>query len=167
MVQGWFPDGPHLPVEFSRVSPDGRVTLVLVEGAPTVPALWANTGLAELAEARRVLARREGIEPGEMDLHVGFWSPREQSGGVAAEVIGSWAESRGFPGAVWTALPPGLKGDWGSLPSSQALLAHLGELSPDVLTRAREYVERAPAAVDTPFRRRLAAELGWTLHGEA
>ncbi len=33
---GWQADGPHLPVEFVRVSSDGRLTLVLFEEAEAV-----------------------------------------------------------------------------------------------------------------------------------
>lgn len=36
MTGEWQPDGPMLPVEFARVSTDGRLTLVI---APDVPAV--------------------------------------------------------------------------------------------------------------------------------
>jgi len=37
----WQSDGPYLPVEFARVSQDGRLTLVLCRGVSPVQTLWA------------------------------------------------------------------------------------------------------------------------------
>jgi len=37
----WQSDGPYLPVEFARVSQDGRLTLVLCRGVSSVQTLWA------------------------------------------------------------------------------------------------------------------------------
>jgi hypothetical protein len=37
----WRPNGPALPVEFARQSRDGRITLVIVQGAAPVPSVWS------------------------------------------------------------------------------------------------------------------------------
>jgi len=57
----WFADGVILPIEFARQSKDGRLTLVITEGAKPVRALWALTATDDLATAKNSLLIREGI----------------------------------------------------------------------------------------------------------
>ena len=37
----WYEDGPILPIEFSRISDDGRVTLIIDKSGTPVRTLWA------------------------------------------------------------------------------------------------------------------------------
>ena len=55
---GWYTDGPQLPVEFTRVSRDGRLTLVITEGAPPVAVLWSCLSVSSLDDAIQALAER-------------------------------------------------------------------------------------------------------------
>jgi hypothetical protein len=66
LVSPWHPDGPELPVEFARVSRDGRLTLSLCEGAADVRTLWAVMSCGTLDEARQHLAGRERTHPGQI-----------------------------------------------------------------------------------------------------
>ena len=64
----WYSDGPVLPVEFARISEDGRVTLIIVldkKKSPTCCALSAHTNLNT---AKNELGRREGIQD-PRDIH--------------------------------------------------------------------------------------------------
>ena len=45
---GWHTDGPHLPVEFTRVSGGERLTLVITEGALPVSVLWSSLSVTSL-----------------------------------------------------------------------------------------------------------------------
>ena len=56
----WYLDGPMLPVEFARFSSRDRLTLVLVDGAPAQPTLWALSKKSTLEEAAADLQTREG-----------------------------------------------------------------------------------------------------------
>ncbi len=61
IADGWHDDGPHLPVEFARMSSDGRLTLVLFERAEqqNVQVLWAKMNTTTLNEAIDSLRERE------------------------------------------------------------------------------------------------------------
>ena len=58
---GWFDDGPSLPIEFARISKDGRLTLVIVpEKKEVVQTLYAISSFEKLDHAKLDLAVREG-----------------------------------------------------------------------------------------------------------
>ena len=161
---GWFKDGPMLPVEFARVASDGRVTLVLLEGAPQVRSLWSLMISEDIELARRALGTREGVSDDRVDEGIGVWTPDQRSGGVAVDTIAAWAERMGLDGVVWTDLQPGKPGARGQRHalSADQVIAHLGGLDASARRSAEEYIRRAPAQIDTDTRRRVELELGWT-----
>ncbi len=155
---GWRSDGPELPLEFARTSQDGRLTLVLVEGAQAVPSLWTELEYTSPQQAQEALAGREGCSlagiglwPGEFPLHR-----------PGAQAIGAWAATCGFRAVVWTALRPKFGGTDGDAPASAgAAVEYLRALKAEPKARAREYIERAPSQVRTAFRQAIEKELGW------
>lgn len=156
----WRPDGPRLPVEFARISSENRLTLVLVEGAPAQQTLWAVSRKATLEEAVEDLRTREGTGP----RGVGWWSAEPGHGGEwpYADVIGTWAESRGLSGVVWTALgPTDLEKRPGRMSDAERLQYLRGLVEAGREAAAREYFERAPEQIQTPFRALVRKELGW------
>src|SRR5579871_2538178 len=58
----WRADGPLLPIEFSRISGDGRLTLVIRPGARNVATYWARISIDNLTDATENLAEREGTD---------------------------------------------------------------------------------------------------------
>ena len=160
----WFSDGPLVKVDFLRESRDKRITLVLHNEAEPVRSLWAIMTVKTLAEAKSALAAREGIQEENIPKHVGSWSRGSTDPQYITEVK-AWAESRGVEHVVWTALPPGFKGNRGTVPSQDEVVTHLCALSGPQRDNAEEYVRMAPAQVDTSYRRRIEADLGWGYSG--
>jgi len=158
-VGGWREDGPSLPVEFARTSRDGRLTMVLLEGATEVRTLWTELDYATPEQAQEALAGREGCS-----VHaIGMWPGKPPQHGAGSESIAEWASSRGFDALVWTAVRPKFDGTDGSAPSSpEAAIAYLRGLNAEVTAKAREYFERAPAQVQTPTRVAVEVALGWS-----
>jgi hypothetical protein len=154
----WQSDGPCLPLEFARTSKDGRLTLVLTDGASPVPALWVELDYADPESARQALAGREGSGP----LSIGLWpgpAPRHK---VGADEIAQWAQEKGLDAVVWTALPPKFDGVDRRAPASAAqAVAYLQGLDSDRQAKAREYVEQAPPQIRTEFRSAFEEHLGW------
>ena len=99
----WFDDGPLVPVEFARQSQDGRITLVILDGARPVRSLWALMDAQSEEHAREHLREREGILVKNIREHVGSWPSRTTVGIAGLE---QWARSRHLDAVVWTALPP-------------------------------------------------------------
>jgi hypothetical protein len=156
----WLPDGPLLPVEFARFATPPRLLPVLVERAPLQPTFWAFSQKQSVLAAAADLAVREGV--GTHDI--GYWSSDDSMRrpvGLEA-VIAQWAESKVLDGAVWRAVQPNLPDRSPGFPSEQQRLDFLRELVATGQEQdAREYFERMPAQIRTPFQALVERELGW------
>jgi len=161
----WFDDGPFAPVEFTRQSKDGRITLVLDEYARPVRLLWAPMTSPDIEKAMEGLKQREGITAEDWKSKVGRW----QTGAPAPSRIPSlpaWAEAHGLDAVIWTALGPQYKRAGESTPTMERpsiswVLDHLGSLPGPRRKMAEKYIRCAPPQIDTEYRRRVEAELGW------
>ena len=156
----WFADGPFVQVEFTRQSQDGRITLVLEANAPPVRSLWAIMDSTDLAEAKRALQQREGI-PNKHRSAIGEWSKGETSPEMIID-LPEWAASNGVECVIWTRLHPKFNGQDGCTPKIEEVLKYLTELTGSKRDNAERYVRCAPKQIDTPYRRRMEAELHWT-----
>ena len=160
----WRLDGPELPVEFARESRDKRITLVVCETASAVTTLWAELHVADLEQAKRALAEREGISEDNIRRGIGQWSPNGQSGHPGADAIGEWARANGAGAVVWTALKPKIGDDY-RVPAIDEVIGHLEGLSGTAREAAEEYVRLAPRQIVTPYRTAIENALGWTANG--
>ncbi|HSG78287.1 MAG TPA: hypothetical protein VLD62_01810 [Acidimicrobiia bacterium] len=162
---GWQPDGPELPIEFGRISADGRLTLIALPGyVATSPVLWRRSCHDRLDDAIDNLARRETNAPRRHIHSAGHsgvlnGSPDPSIG----DAVTRWLTSRtDVDAAIWTGLPPGPR--WSANGhdgfSTDAALAYASSLAGEVRARAAEYVARAPHQIATPLRPRLAEILG-------
>jgi len=153
-VQAWQNDGPFLPLEFSRVSQDGRVTLVIDATGRSVPSLWTLLVTEDLESGIAQLAARKGVE---RLGAIGRWPCDETS--PTQGIVEAWAKEKGLDGVVWTALKPGFPGARGKRPSLDDILGHVGKLEGVNRKRAAEYVRRAPAQIATEWRKAIGQAL--------
>jgi hypothetical protein len=77
----WFTDGPFAPIEFTRQSADGRVTLVIDRNAAPLQLLWAKMTVANISHARESLRDREGITAKQWSSLIGSWQRAILTGG--------------------------------------------------------------------------------------
>jgi len=156
----WFTDGPFVQVEFVRQSDNGRVTLVLEPTAPPIRSLWAVMDHTEVDAARDALRKREGVSK-ERAAEIAGWS---SEGDDPESILGlrEWAAAHGLAGVVWTALPSKYAGKERRTPSVDEVVTYLAGLRGAVRDEAERYIRRAPRQIDTPYRRRIEATLGWT-----
>ena len=154
----WELPGPSLPLEFSRVSMDGRLTLVIDRDyGDECQTYYAMSPRADLNDAIRDLQTREGTS----DSNIGFVDlQHEQHHGrdpEAVEAIRAWAQEQRFAGVVWTDLKPNFTKQTGTSFSVAAAAAYLENLPLTSRTRALKYIANAPEEISTPLRRKLAA----------
>ncbi|MFO0691055.1 MAG: hypothetical protein U0900_20325 [Myxococcota bacterium] len=183
-------DGPMLPIEFSRVALDGRVTLVIDPEATPVRTFWAPLVVDSLEQGVGELARREGIAAERVadwigvEGRPGFGASSSVGAGAGATgslastaapvsagqatpatraAIAAWLVGRPLDAVLWTALPArGADGRF-ARPDCAELLAQLEGLSGPARARAEQYIRRAPAMLRTPNRLRFEAIFGWTV----
>jgi hypothetical protein len=159
----WEEDGPLLPLEFSRVSKDGRLTLVidLVNGKPT-KTCYALSSRTDLVDAVADLRDREGT----VANRIGYLNIIDRTDSLVIyqdqdqvdvfEKIKEWAVSSNFDAVVWTALPSQFKYETGKNYSVECAIEYINSLPKSAKKIAIEYIEKAPSCVETPFRRRAA-----------
>ena len=160
-------NGPLLPIEFCRISADGRLTLAIDETFGALCKTYsAPSGLADLNAAIDNLRTREGMANARAVGFVETASGRQsrfaaQSHPQAVATIGAWAESLGYDAAIWTALESNF-GDWGkggepfSLTAAIRYLETLEGEDPEKFTRALAYIRKAPPEVETPVREQVS-----------
>lgn len=158
----WRADGPLLPVEFARQSSNGRITLVLVEGAASVPTLWSAFNTRDLARARESLRQREGVFRSRADDFIACWRRDENAASEPDATISRWAAANDLEAAVWTNLPPKFNGIDGRVPTENEVVVYLQSLDGDTRVAAEQYVRRTPRQVATAYRGAIEIALGWT-----
>jgi hypothetical protein len=157
------PTGPCLPLEFCRISRDGRLTLAINEtfGAPCTT-YSATSAFKELDAAIENLRERENM-PGPKG--VGFVAlPTHKQSKTAIErhptavkAIEEWIAASGFDAAIWTALVTNFVERTKEHFSAAAAIRHLENLNKDARDRALTYIRNAPAQIETPVRRAVNA----------
>jgi hypothetical protein len=156
----WHRDGPILPIEFARISKDGRLTLVIHPGSAGQRTLWAAAVSEDINAVRETLREREGTASSSIHRAT---TDGQFSDGVATNVqdaIAGWLEEhQEFQGCVWT----GLAGNWKekqksafSIPEVVRYLETLQDVD-----RAREYIQNAPAQIQTAARGAIREQLRW------
>jgi len=101
----WFKDGPFAPVEFTRQSQDGRITLVIDPDSAPVRVLWAQMVPTKPDEAKEALRLREKTT----EKNIGSWEADDNAPENTPKNIPdlpAWAKSHGLDAVIWTALPP-------------------------------------------------------------
>jgi len=155
----WHKDGPMASVEFTRKSKNGRMTLVIEPNATPVPLLWNIMTSSDLKLAEEALRVREDT----LQSNIGTWL-RGLPSPEAIPNLAQWANEREVDAVVWTALGPKFCA-LNDSPSIEQVVEYLGGLTGKTRTIAERYIRCAPKQIDTEYRRRIIAVLGWDSRG--
>ncbi len=160
------PNGPLLPIEFCRVSKDGRLTLAIDESFGDVCTTYsAPSAFADLDAAIENLRKREATIASEI-CFVEPAAGRQSDTAMerhpqAVATIGAWAEASGYDAAIWTALGSNFDqrdkaGEPFSVTAAIRYLEALAKNDAEAFDRALDYVRKAPLEVETPVRDAVA-----------
>jgi len=154
----WHNDGPMLPIEFSRISTDDRVTLIIDQEAQPIRTYWAAMTTNNIDEAVESLRMREVAEREEIPFLIKNGEPEDN----VRSAIHAWLSNKDIDAAVWTGLDFSAKTDY-KRPGITYILDHLHtRLRGPAKRRAEKYIRKAPKQTDTAYRRIIERELGWT-----
>ncbi len=163
IVGNWQQGGPVLPIEFSRISSDGRLTLVIDErNGVDVMTRYAHSECANLNGAVESLKKSEETPTVERIGFVDLVSNTERASSrlhhpTACDRIKAWAQAHNWEAIVWTALQSNFKEKVGEPFSADAAVRYLNHLTGESKRIALEYIQKAPQEVNTPFRRLVFA----------
>jgi len=157
----WHKDGPLLPVEFSRISNNGRLTLVLYPGKK-LPVLWIYSGIDNLNDAIKNLKEREQTK----ESWIGYFSIRENKYNCNTipsilEDIKNWAIEKNIDSVIWTDLPSNFEENTSEKFNTDSIIKYLVNLPDSKKQIAREYIKKAPFQIMTPIRKEIEKTLGW------
>jgi len=159
----WSDGGPTLKIEFSRISSDDRLTLVIDEAnGSEVKTLFIISALDDLGAAIENLRSREKT----LTEKIGYivkgrpetcaFAKTHHPNAFAA--IRTWLDSIDADAVIWTALEPDFSRA-GEPFSVMAAQRHFEKLTGEVKEVARTYIQKAPSVVNTPVRRLLSAHV--------
>lgn len=163
---GWKENGPILPIEFARISTDGRLTLVITPNGTEVPTLYSVSSFDSLDLAVLNLAVREGSGRktiGDYDKTKDEFSPIDFP---LKENIKTWITSTDFDGVIWTNLPE----NWEIRNEEKVVIKtidpnnrieYLKKMPKDKRALAEEYIRNTPKQINTKYRKLIVETLGW------
>lgn len=154
----WFQDGPILPIEFSRQSDNGRMTLIIDEQAKPVRTLWALMTTDTLKLSIESLKEREGVKKDEAINSI--QADSKDNTKIALTVI-KWLNVINLDAAIWTGLSFSEKTEK-KRPTIEAVINHLQNLDYNARKTAEEYIRKTPKQIDTEYRREIERQLGWS-----
>jgi hypothetical protein len=160
----WFKDGPFLPIEFTRQSSDGRITLVITDGMPFVRTLWSIMASGDMDYCVNALANRERISQNNIDIDIGIIRAGESvrnSNVKITNLILDWSSRLGIDAVIWTNLPPKFNGIKDVIPEPKQVVDYLNTLPSNKLLIAKKYILNTPNQIDTDYRRMIVQEMGW------
>jgi hypothetical protein len=166
IVGRFVPTGPFLPVEFTRISRNKRLTLVIDEAHGCACQTYsAQSKFADLDAALRDLWLRETRstrQPPEpiresqsvtwIDVANGQFANRADKRPRVRDTIAQWAREENWDAVIWTALGPKFKDVLRVQFSVDAAMGFLAGLKGEEAAKAFNYIRRAPAEIQTPLR---------------
>ena len=153
----WLKNGPVIPIEFCRLSTDGRITLVINQDFKPVPTLIIESLFETLDEAINDLALREGTETIKNIGHYTYTSGSFHSirNAFVKEILQQYKTD--FDALIWSDFGVSFKDKGLGALSVENVIKHIESLDQNMKEKAIEYIIKTPNQVQTTFRPFLEA----------
>lgn len=159
---GWIKEGPYLPLEFSRISENGRLTLVIDKNAQKVKTLYSISLYNELDDAISNLAVREKCFENKIGRYLKYNEDSYPKEFPFNKDIKEWINTTDFDAVIWTNLSKKFKDKIGLNHNPENVIDYLQSLPQEVKDIAEEYIKKAPCQINTSLRKEIEDKLGWT-----
>ena len=167
----WIYDGPILPIEFARISSDGRLTLVITENGTEVKTFAAISNIyTNLDDMIENLRKREKCKK----EHIGYYIKETDTfypeDFKFKENIRSWAIHHKITITLWTNLPE--KWEYENEEkqiikiSPEERIDYLKNLTGEKRIETEKYIRKTPVAINTKYRELIEKELNWIGYNE-
>ena len=160
-----------IPIEFARISDDGRLTIVVHSGSRRIATYSVEADHEAVGTARENLRLREGpvrcetLARDEWIASVDTSGERRgMIGPVDVDAVREWLRAKGYGSAIWTAIPPRLSHPrHGSIRvlTVEAVVDYLRSLAPELQMKTRDYFRSVPSDIQTQLRRGIERSMGW------
>ena len=160
---GWKEKGPILPIEFARISKDGRLTLVITANGTEVPTLYSVSSFDTIDLAVLNLKKREGT----VKENIGYYDKTKDDffliDFLFKESIKNWIQTTDFDGVIWTNLPEKWILNDGNKTEidPDKRVDYLKKLKGHQSALAEEYIRKTPKQIATNYRKLIIEVLGW------
>jgi hypothetical protein len=159
VVGNWQSGGPELPLEFSRISQDGRLTLVVDEQhGQANQVFYVQSGRDTIREAIEDLNEREGSGDVSKICWVSLVSENTCETATAkypdaVAGVKNWAAEKGFDAVIWCGFRPRFRdaGQPNSFSPENALV-YINGLRGETKNAATAYINAVHPRIRTPFR---------------
>ena len=160
---GWYSNGPYLPIEFARISKDGRLTLVIRNGVKDQQVLYSISLYKNLDEAVLDLSVREECGKNKIGKYIKEKNEVTPIDFNYKEKIANWIEQeQDIDAVIWTNLSSSFKDKIGLELCDINAVNYLTCLSLEAQVKAEEYIRKAPVQIDTKIRNAIEDKLNWT-----
>ena len=159
---GWKENGPVLPIEFARISKDGRLTLVITPNGTEVPTLYAVSSFDSLNLAVLNLKKREGTN----EKYIGsYMKSKDEFSPIEfayKDNIKNWIQTSDFDAVIWTNLPEklNLENMTKTEKDPDGRINYLQNLKGSESALAEEYIRNTPKQIATKYKTQIIKTLG-------
>lgn len=153
----WQSGGIKLPIEFARISRDGRLTLVITEDHGTeIETHWTISDYSDLEKAIDNLREREGTNK----RGIGYVNVlgKDSSSNLSEDLIKNienWAKNNELDGVIWTDLKSNFEEKSKMNFSLDNAMKYYHSLKGESKKKAIEYIQNAPKLTMTKLRKKL------------
>lgn len=155
-------NGPQVPLELTRISSDGRLTLVIDEDAGVENnALYAISKHKTINKAFDELVKTEKVNPkliGVVDIRNKQTSESATKHSNTTMSIANWARKNKFDAVLWCALGRKFKDKINVKFSPENAVSYLSKLPVQERNNSIKYIKSLPKTIKTPVTQLVAKE---------